>query len=283
MTSNGVWTILSSTPQQLELLIHPGSEGAVVDKTISIRDGHHAIYQEHRISGYEGRSNYGTHPILDFSSLPPDAGRVSVSPFSWASVYPGGFSNPEKGEHGALLSGAEFSDLRKVPLAAGGTTDLTYYPARSGFDDLVMMVNEPSTSQQPFAWSAAVLSGWLWFSLKNPRDFPATLLWISNGGRFGAPWNGRHTARMGIEEVCSHFCDGPEISNENRLASRGVPTSRAFVKNDPVTLRIVQGAALCPENFGQVSSIVPEGKGAIRITSDSGRSVVTEVDWSYIS
>src|SRR5690606_31639928 len=132
------------------------------------------IYCEHRISGVEGRHSYGNHPILDFSNLADGEGRVSVSPFRWASVYPGHFSDPLNREYGALKPFARFGDLREVPLAHGGTADLTSYPARRGFDDLVMMVAEPATEERPFAWSAAVLDGYVWFSLKNPSDFPAT-------------------------------------------------------------------------------------------------------------
>ena len=71
-----------------------------------------------------------------------------------------------------------------------------------------MMVNEAATPEQPFAWSAVVLDGYVWFSLKNPADFPATMFWLSNGGRTAAPWNGRHVGRIGIEEVCSYFANG---------------------------------------------------------------------------
>jgi hypothetical protein len=185
-------------------------------------------------------------------------------------------------ESQALQPGGRFSDLRGVPAADGGGIDLSTYPARPGFDDLVMMVNEPATEAQPFAWSAALLDGYLWFSLKNPADFPATLFWISNGGRRGGPWDGRHLARVGVEEVCSHFCDGVELSRQALLADEGIPTARTFDPNGTVSLRIVQAAAAVSAGFGRVASIVPAGNGLVQITGENGASVECSVDWSYV-
>ena len=200
-TANEVWTRIDSDSRSLRMSIAAKDTGASVVKTIATREGHHAIYIEHEISGADGNFNYGTHPILDFSGLPEGAGRVTTSPFHWASVYPGPFANPADGETQALMEAAEFSDLREVKLAAGGTTDLTHYPSRRGSEDLVMMSHGPATPEQPFAWSAAVMDSYVWFSLKNPADFPSTLFWMSNGGRSAPPWNGRHLGRMGIEDV----------------------------------------------------------------------------------
>ena len=136
-----------------------------------------------------------------------------------------------------------------MPLAAGGTTDLTKYPARHGNDDLVMMVNEAATPEQPFAWSAAVLDGYVWFSLKNPADFPATLFWLSNGGRTAAPWNGRHLGRIGIEEVCSYFANGVDVSRQDLLAAEGIPTTRHFKADEVVSLKTIQAVAAVDPDF----------------------------------
>jgi hypothetical protein len=159
---------------------------------------------------------------------------------------------------------------------------LTRYPARQGFEDLVMLASEPATPEQPFAWSAVVFDGYVWFSLKDPAVFPATLFWISNGGRHGAPWNGSHLGRLGIEEVCSHFSDGVDVSREGRLAAAGIPTTREFRKDETVSLRIVQAVAAVPAGFGKVVSIRPAGLGKIVITGESGSSVESRVEWDFV-
>jgi len=280
--ANSVWTKADSDERTLRFVMVTADSGASVEKIISTREGEHAVYQEHRISGLEGDFNYGNHPILDLSGLADGAGRVSVSPFRWASVFPGAFSNPADGETQALKEGARFTDLREVPLAAGGTTDLTRYPARPGNEDLVMMVSEAATEEQPFGWSAVVLDGYVWFSLKNPSDFPATLFWMSNGGRTAAPWNGRHCGRIGIEEVCSYFSNGVAHSRRAPLAKEGIPTSRRFHLGQTVSLRTIQAAALVCEDFGKVSKIIPADDAAVTISGESGAQVTVPVDWRFL-
>ncbi len=276
------WTNAASDERSLRFVMVTADSGASVEKFVSTRVGEHAVYQDHRISGLEGDFSYGNHPILDLSSLPDGAGRVSVSPFRWASVFPGAFSNPADGETQALKEGVRFSDLREVPLAAGGTTDLTRYPARPGNDDLVMMVSEPTTVEQPFAWSAVVFDGYVWFSLKNPADFPCTLFWMSNGGRTAAPWGSRHVGRIGIEEVCSYFASGVAVSRRTPLAAEGIPTSRRFHLGETVSLRTIQAVALVGGDFGMVVKIVPAGDGAVTIFAESGAQVTVAVDWRFL-
>jgi hypothetical protein len=240
------------------------------------------VFTEHRITGLDWDFSYGNHPVLDLSGLPEGAGRISVSPFRWGSVYTGTFSSAADGATQALAESAKFTELGEVRLADGGTTDLTRYPARPGNDDLVMMISEPATDAQPFAWSAAVLDGYVWFSLKNPADFPGTILWISNGGRTAAPWNGRHTGRIGIEEVCSHFADGVVISRTQPLASDGIATTRHFDRGEEVSLRTLQAAALVELGFGTVAKIIPAGDGAVTLISESGNQTTVPIDWKFL-
>ncbi len=281
-TANHEWSLIEQTDTSLLLHMDPSDVGACVKKSLSVRPGETAIYVDHRIRKLDGAFSYGNHPNLDLSHLPDGAGRVTVSPFRWASVYPGWFSAPADGASQALEPGAHFSDLRAVPLAAGGTADLTRYPARPGNDDLVMMVNEPATAEQPFAWSAVVMDGFVWFSLKNPEDFPATLFWMSHGGRSAPPWESRHTGRLGIEEVCSYFCDGVEVSRQNLLLELGIPTVRHFKPDEAVSLRIIQAAAPVPQGFGAVAGIRPDGNGAVVLTDESGAAVTSAVDWRFV-
>lgn len=281
-TANDEWSLKEQSDDHLSLTISPADVGGEVEKRYSVQSGHSVIYCEHRISGVDGHWSYGNHPVLDFSSLDPGTGRVSVSPFRWASVNPGLFSDPLNREYQALKPGAEFSDLTQVPLANGGTTDLSRYPDRQGYEDLIMLTSEPATESQPVAWTACVLGEFVWFSLKDPAAFPSTLFWISNGGRHGAPWNGSHLGRLGLEEVCSHFADNVTSSREDKLAAQGIPTTRKFTPDETVSLRIIQGAAAVSADFGAVASIVPNGAGRISITSDSGETVEVSVDWGFV-
>ncbi len=281
--ANANWELASSDERSLVLKQTASDSGAQVEKIFSVKQDQHAIFAEHRISKLEGDYSYGTHPIFDLSGLAEGQGRISTSPFRWASTYPGLFSNPDSGEQQCLKPNARFDDLREVELADGGTTDLSRYPARPGNDDLVMMVNETATETQPFAWSAVVFDGYVWYCLKDPTDFPATMLWLSNGGRTAEPWNNRHVGRLGVEEVCSYFSNGVDESRKNPLAAEGIPTVRSFNADETVSLKIIQAVAALPEGFDRVASIVPEGDKAVKITAESGESLTAALDWKFIS
>jgi hypothetical protein len=281
-SASNEWSAVEAANDRLVLGMDCADSGAKLEKEISLRSGETAIYYEFRISGLDGDWSYGNHPILDFSSVSNGEGFLSVSPFRWASVYPGVFSDPEKKEYQALKAGAQFSDLCEVPLANGGVADVGRYPTRRGFEDLVMMVNEPTTEAQPFAWSAAVLDGYVWFSLKDQADFPATLFWLSNGGRHDGPWNGHHLGRVGIEEVCSQFCDSVSDSRVSGLKAGGIPTTRAFDAAETTRLRVIQAVTEVPAGFGRVVSICPDGLSGVVITSEAGLCVNFAIDWTYV-
>ena len=281
-TANAPWQLVSSSATSLKLTQTGTDTGATVAKNFTLIPGHHAIYWEHIITQLEGRWNYGNHPVLDLSNVPAGAARIATSAFRFGSVYAGEFSNPVAGESGALKPFAEFSSLKSVPMKDGSNTDLTHYPARAGNDDLIMLVNEPATEAQPFAWTAVTFPGYVWFSLKHVADFPSTLFWLSNGGRPGHPWEKRHLGRLGLEEVCSHFCDGVDIAREDRLAADGVPTSREFHRDTPVRLAIIQGAMAIGQSFGQVKSITPAGPAAVRIVGENGQSLEVSLNWGFL-
>jgi hypothetical protein len=280
--ANAIWHSDGADERSLRFAMDASDTGAHLVKILTTRAGHHAIYSDVQVSNLEGNFNYGNHPILDLSGLPEGAGRITTSDFFWASVFPGVFSNPANGESQALLEGSQFASLQAVQLTAGGTTDLTRYPQRAGYEDLVMMANSPATVAQPFAWSAVVLDGYLWFTLKNPADFPATMFWMSNGGRSAPPWNKRHLGRIGIEEACSYFCNGLELSQQDLLKEQGIPTTRKFTKTETVSLRTIQAVALCPESFGAVREIYPNDDASVIIRSESGEPLQVAIDWRFV-
>lgn len=277
--ANAKWSLVEQGERFLMLEMPQTDSGGAVKKKISVREGQQALYVEHWVSGLEGNWNYGNHPVLDFSDLAVGQGRLAVSSFRWASVYDGLFANPEAGETGRLQPAARFSELSAVPCVDGSAMDLTRYPTSAGHEDLVMMVNQPATTKQPFGWSAATFNNYVWFSLKRVSDFPATLFWVSNGGRSAHPWESRHVGRVGIEEICGHFCNGLEASREDRLAAEGIPTTRAFCAQDTVRLPIIQGVALVDPNFGKVTAITPIDAITLVIHGENEVSVQVKIDW----
>jgi hypothetical protein len=277
--ASGEWTVSSSSEQAVTLHLDASDSGGSFAKTVSVRDGQTVLYQEIRIRGLAGSFNYGTHPILDFSRQAPASARISTSPMRWSSVYPGVFSDPAIGETQVLRPGATFDSLGAIPLEAGGTLDVSRYPTPAGHEDLVMLVNDPDAG--PIGWSAAVFDGFVWFSLKDITSFPATLLWISNGGRTQPPWSGRFTGRMGIEDIHSHFHDGLLVARSQPLAHLGMTTARQFDAATSVSLRTVQGVAFTPDGFGRVVDIAMDVPGRVTLTDEDGAALTTEVEWEF--
>ncbi len=278
-TANLDWKLLSSSDNKLILEIKPEDIGGSVTKEISLVDGQHAIYQQHRIAGVDGSYNYGHHPIIEF---PEEGGpfEIRTSPFKYGQVYPGPFENPDEGGHSSLKQGAVFDSLDNVPLADGGSASLLSYPARDGFDDLVLF----SALDDHFAWTVITLDGYAWIALKDPKQFPSTLFWISNGGRDYTPWNKEHRRRIGIEDVCSYFHEGCEKSpTKNHLNELGIPTSNTFEKENPTVLKHIQMVHPIDAEFGTVESIQrdEDGKGIFLINKEGEREFAA-VNWKFL-
>lgn len=279
-TASGEWTLASATESSITAHMETTDTSASFDRTVSLRPGQTALYQETRIERLDGLFSYGAHPILDFSREPPGGARISTSAMSWCSTNASMFADPAAGETQVLAVDAIFDDLSAVPRADGQLLDLSRYPSSPGHEDLVMMVNDPAAGR--IGWSAVAFDGFVWFALKDVRSFPATLLWVSNGGRTQPPWSGAHTSRMGIEDVCSYFADGLEASRAQPLSRLGIPTARRFTADQVVTLRTVQGVAFTPARFGRVTQIDTDTPGQITIVDEFGGEATTEVDWSYV-
>ncbi len=277
-TANETWEPVETSAGRLVMEMRVKAPACSVRKTLCIREGHRAVYQEHRIEGLQGRYNFGHHAILQF----PDKGgpfHVNTSPFHYGSVKTEAFSDPLAREYGALKTGGRFTSLDKVPLAHGGTTSLQEYPARRGFEDLIMVSSKPGD----FAWTAATLDGYIWISLKDPRTLPNTLFWLSNGGRHGAPWNGSHFGRLGLEEVCSHFSDGLEHARRNLLKEHGVPTSLNFKAKEAKSIRSIHAVHPVGKDFGRVERIERDEGGAhVTVFGNGGRTARVPVDWAFL-
>ena len=278
-TANAKWNLESQRAGYLHLSLRPRVRPSRVDKHIWVRD---AVYCRHVISGLRGPMNFGHHAMLRFPDE-PGSGVISTSRFVYGQVLPTVIEKPEERGYQSLKPGAEFSALTKVPLLTGDCTDLSRYPARRGFEDLVMLVND---ARQPLAWTAVTFARQrcVWFALKDPRVLRETILWISNGGRHYPPWNGRHVNVMGLEEVTSYFHYGlAESVRRNPVGARGYATCRHFDPAQPVTINYIMAVAPVPAGFDRVIAITPSTRrDAVRLRSATGRSVLVPLDVSFL-
>jgi hypothetical protein len=253
-----------------------------VDKRIWLLEGQDAIYSQHVVAEMAGPMNLGHHAMLKFPDA-PGSGLVSSSRFVYGQVFPGAFEVPEQRGYSWLKAGAEFKSLEKVPTITGETADLTRFPARRGFEDLVMMVSD---ADAPFAWTAVTFpkERYVWFALKDPQVLRETVFWISNGGRHYPPWNSRHVNVMGLEEVTSCFHMGlAESARRNPISRKGFPTGLKLDSRKSLVVNYIMGVAKIPSGFDRATSIhAARGKQHVVLKSVNGRQAVAALNVDFL-
>lgn len=256
-----------------------------ITKSVQIVDGQNVIYTQERLDGYGLRTSIGHHAIL---AVPKKEGgmKVATSPMQFGMTSPVLFSNPKNGEYQSLEIGKTFSSLEKVPQGWKGAppADCSSFPARYGFADLIAVFSRKSSDlDQGIAWTTATNrdENYLWFSLRDPKILPTTVMWIENHGRHGSPWNGRN-ACLGLEDVCSYLNEGMPISAQpNEVNARGIPTSIQLSPKRPTFVNYVEGVAKIPAGFIKVKT-VEFGDHSVTFRSITGKSVTVPVNYGFV-
>jgi len=282
-TANEAWTFRQLRQEagglmletELNTAIRPGR----VVKQISLKPGQHAVYSRHLLSRFSGPMNFGHHAMLQF---PESGGAVSTSPICCGQVFPGEFESAAGGGYSSLKAGALFKSLSRVPLAAGGWADLSHYPAREGFEDLVMVSSRPG--RDSFAWTAVAFPSerYVWFALKDPRVLPSTVLWHSNGGRHYSPWSGRHRRVLGLEEVAAYFHYGlAESVAPNPVSQRGIATNHRLHPKKVFAVNYIMAVAEITPKFDRVRRITA-CPGGVQLTAFSGSVCQVPLDPAFL-
>ena len=251
-----------------------------IDKFITLVDGQTAVYQRHVVAG-RGPMPLGHHAMLAFPSA-TGSGVISTSRFMRGQVFPGVYGDPARRAYQSLRPGVVFRSLERVPLLAGGVTDLSRYPARRGFDDVAMLT---ALATLPFAWTAVTFprARYVWFALRDPRVLRHTMLWFSNGGLHSSPWNGRHTAVMGLEDVTACFQYGlAESAHPNALNRRSIPTTLTLDPTNPSTINYIMAVTAIPAGFDRVAEI-HSTKAGVELLATSGKRARCLVDLAFLS
>jgi hypothetical protein len=283
-TANLPWKPIDYTKTAEETTLRLGMDlkafSGHVEKRITLVPDQTVVYEKHIITGVNAPTSLGHHAILKYPDK-PGSGHLSTSKRIFGQVYIEPTEKPEELGYSILKPGAIFEDLGTVPMITGETTDLGSFPARRGFEDIAIMVNDPSL---PVAWTAVAFpaEGYVWFALKDPQVLASTLLWFSNGGRHSAPWSSRHINAVGIEEITGFFHVGAaESAKSNVLSERGIKTSQTPTTKKPLHVNYLFGVAAIPRTFDRVKDIVVE-PNKITLVSDSGKSVKTPVNTEFL-
>jgi hypothetical protein len=251
--------------------------GARLVKELTVRSGHPFLYQRHIFIGGAGAIPVANHGMTRFDA----PGRISFSPKLFGETPATPLEPDPKLGRFRLQYPARFTDLTKVPMSDGGTADLTHYPFATAHEDFVSLVENPANK---LGWAAAVRPDKrdIFLTLKNPRDYPITMMWFSNGGRDYAPWNGRHRGVLGLEEGRTYAAQGHKSSiAENPWTRQGITTALALDPKGEVEVRNVIGGVALPEGWSDVAAIDVEG-GGLTIRGQSGAPLRVPFDGAFL-
>ena len=277
LPANGTWRVTGTAPGAIDAVLDGTVMGATVNKHVELRPGEAVVYQRHTLTGGSGLVPIGHHAMLR-AEHPLQLG---FSPWTLALTPPEPVEVPPHGRP-LLENGQIIADLRRAKRADGGSADLTVFPTADGYEALCMLVADRTP---PFGWTAATCSeeGWVWFALKDQRVLPQTLLWLSNGGRDYAPWNGRHRLAIGLEEICGYFHLGHAASMApNPVAAMGSATAVALTPDAPLRVSYIFGLISAPPGFGAVTDIVGAARG-VTLIGAGGREVFAACDLPFVT
>ena len=276
-SANGAWDLLESGETEagcwLRLGLDLPLQGGRCQGTTALLSDESVIYQRHDLTGLTGPCSPGHHATLALPNV-DGAGRLSFSRLALAHTWFEPLELPENHGYSYLLPGVEIRNLQAAPCIDGSATDLLSYPARRGYEDVVLLCADPTLS---LAWSAITVpcQGFAWFALRNPKQLASTLLWFSNGGRHYPPWSGRHLNVVGIEDITAFFHIGLKSScRANMLNERRIPTCLNPDRTGRLSIPYIQGVARIPPGFDEVLDIEPQpGQASVLLRAKSGVAV----------
>lgn len=262
LAANGDWRVLEAPRSTLRAVLEGEIHGASVIKELSLTDGHPFVYQRHLFIGGTGAIPVANHAMISV----PNGAKLSFSRKRWWETLAAPLETTQG--RSCLAYPRRSEDAAEFPGADGGHINLHRYPWGPRHEDFVAGIEDPGS---PLGWTAVVRpeEGDLVLSLRNARALPMTMLWHSNGGRDYAPWNGRHTGCLGVEEGAVLPMLGLSSQEEpDPLTAAGQP---ALVQLDPmgtVDVRHVLGAARWPS--GQSVAGVMLEDDVLTVTGDWG-------------
>lgn len=225
--------------------------GSRLTKEITLRDGHPFVYQRHIFEGGQGALSLAHHPMVRFSG----SGRLSFSPKRFVETPPTPLEpDPARGRF-ALAYPARRDAPGPFPLAGGGETDLRSYPVAERHEDFVAMAEADHGGP---GWTAILRDPErdVLVILKDPAELPVTMLWFSNGGRDYAPWDGRHTGVLGIEDGRCYSALGHRASSmTNPWSEDGIATAFRLAPGTVVSVRHVMGALPAADGWSEVTGV----------------------------
>lgn len=165
----------------------------------------------------------GIHPVFKLAEE-AEKTKIKIENYGFAYSFPVDF---EAGVS-TLKPDTKFEALEKAPTKEGNVLDLTRLPFSFVGEEVAQICQvKGKLSLENLTENYTTTLEW------NKEDFGNCLLWFSNGGRSGFPFEGKFRA-LGVEPNAAAFGVGSPISasKDNPLAKLGAKTSVAFKANE---------------------------------------------------
>lgn len=211
------WHLVALTENSLSIGIdYPESSPiAKVVRTVAADEGETALsFEVSIVARRRFTGPFGVHPNFALSG---DPGTLRIRPGRFAR----GLVHPALGVAATTgaLPGAEFASIEGVPAYEGPSLDLSRLPMAGKTEEIVMLCGvEGGIVLDNLAERLSYTVNW------NADLLPCAMLWVSNAGRSGAPWNSRNMC-LGVEPLASAFDLGLVASrNSNPISEMGYAT-----------------------------------------------------------
>lgn len=285
-TSNEIWDFLKisekNEEKEIQLRMYLMKNSGQVIKSIKIFENNPVMYENNIVSGFKGKIPLGYHPTIRL----PDAKASAFLDFSKPII---GFTppipneEPQKKGYSLLRHNQKITDITKVDTIYGNTIDISKCPFCRGFDDIIIFIND---EKRHFCFTSLSFpnEGYLYFQLKNPKVFSETFIWMSNGGRYYPPWNGRVFNAIGLEEITAFFHYGIKQSVEdNSFKDNGYNTYLDLEGDKIHEFKIIKGLIPIDRDFKGVKDIIKKDTDIISILGKNNEviDVKCNVDFLY--
>jgi len=286
-TANGNWRLPSESARvagvtntsRATFVLDEPVMGARVEKYLTLRAGEPVVYQQHVFHGGEGALPVAHHAML---RVRRGHARLSFSAKAFGATPDTPLESHPATGRSLLRYPQRFDSLSNVALADGRHVSLDCYPALDAHEDLLLLAEAPGHA---FGWTAACApaDGFLFVAVKNAQQLPFTMLWMSHGGRYRAPFNGRHTGVLGVEEGCTAFHYGHRAScADNELTRAGYQTALELRRDTSLVVSCAFACVPCPAGWSRVANVVP-GDGALTVRGDDGMQLSIPFNVSFPS
>ena len=264
--ANSPWEVIRADASTAHLRLSVPVRGATIEKRVQIAGP--VLYQTHHVTGGQGAVSFAHHPMARMAQ----GGALSFSPKRAVLTDPVAQSGGRP-----LWALNQTRPGLTLSCIDGSEHDIRSYPARHAVEDFCILAEAADAT---LGWTVLLRHAEqdMLVVLKDARIMPVTMLWISNGGRAGPPWNGRHKGVIGIEDGCAAGATGLAAAlGDNRLTAMGIPTALSLgqahlIRHAMVSLprppgwnalrdlRIADGALTLTEAGGAVLSVPFDGE-----------------------